>query len=267
MDLEMALPPPAPIHLHSTSVDQSAAVHVNAYSAIRCVRIRPNSESMDARHARKLGVTIRSESRSRDLVRHHRLPPGWRRSARSPVGEAFPFHASLESWLVDTTPGAGLLRRRSQRSPSSGEVPRDLLHVIDDNLRMTKSTKHRVAVVEDDAAIGAMLDKLLTLEGFDVVVLSDGMSASAGVQRTAPDAVVLDVMLPGKDGITILRELRESPPTAHLPIVMLTAKRDDATTWQGWSAGANYFMPKPFAPDELVRVLRSIIETGGPSID
>jgi DNA-binding response OmpR family regulator len=127
---------------------------------------------------------------------------------------------------------------------------------------MSARVKRRIAVVEDDAAVGDMLDKLLTLEGFDVVVLRDGASASAAVRTTPPDAVVLDIMLPGKDGITILRELRDAPPTAHLPIVMLTAKKDDATTWQGWSAGADYFMPKPFEPEELVRVLRSIIERG-----
>lgn len=128
---------------------------------------------------------------------------------------------------------------------------------------MSARLRHRIAVVEDDADVGDMLAKFLTLEGFDVVVVKEGLSASAAVRTTTPDAVVLDVMLPGKDGITILRELRDSPPTAHLPIVMLTAKSDNETTWQGWSAGANYFMPKPFEPEELVRVLRSIVETGG----
>lgn len=127
---------------------------------------------------------------------------------------------------------------------------------------MTAHEKRRIAVVEDDAAVGDMLDTLLTLEGFEVVVVRDGTSASAAVLATAPDAVVLDIMLPGKDGITILRELRDSPPTAHLPIVMLTARNDDTTTWQGWTGGADYFMSKPFEPDELVRVLRSVIDTG-----
>lgn len=132
---------------------------------------------------------------------------------------------------------------------------------------MIAGAKRRIAVVEDDAAVGDMLARFLTMEGFDVVVLRDGWSASNAVQRTAPDAVVLDIMLPGKDGITILRELRDSPSTAHLPIVMLTAKSDNATTWQGWTGGADYFMPKPFEPEELVRVLRSIIETRRTEID
>jgi DNA-binding response OmpR family regulator len=132
---------------------------------------------------------------------------------------------------------------------------------------MNARAKRRIAVVEDDAAVGDMLGQFLTLEGFDVVVVRDGRAASAAVRSSAPDAVVLDVMLPGKDGITILRELRDAPTTAHLPIVMLTAKSDDATTWQGWRAGADYFMPKPFEPDELSRVLRSILEKGGPSIE
>jgi DNA-binding response OmpR family regulator len=127
------------------------------------------------------------------------------------------------------------------------------------------SAKPRVAVVEDDASIGVMITQSLALEGFDVTVFTDGTSASARVRTAAPDAVVLDIMLPGKDGLTILRELRQSPATAELPIVMLSAKTDSSTAWQGWTGGANYVMPKPFAPDELARVLHSLIGQQEPS--
>lgn len=124
---------------------------------------------------------------------------------------------------------------------------------------MTARAKRRVAVVEDDGPTADMIEKFLTFEGFDVVVFSDGVKAATDVGSGAFDAVILDVMLPGKDGITILRELRDSPVTATLPIVMLTAKSDDATTWRGWTAGANYFMPKPFEPEDLIRVLQTIV--------
>jgi two-component system, OmpR family, phosphate regulon response regulator PhoB len=124
---------------------------------------------------------------------------------------------------------------------------------------MTTRVKPRIAVVEDDAAIGDMITQFLAFEGFDVHVFSDGAWASSRVRNLGAAAVVLDVMLPGKDGLTILRELRASPATADLPIVMLSAKTDSATTWQGWSGGANYVMSKPFEPEELARVLRYII--------
>jgi len=65
--------------------------------------------------------------------------------------------------------------------------------------------------------------------------------------------------LPGIDGLTILRQLRSSERNGQLPVVVLTAKIDDATTWAGWKAGTNYFMSKPFDSGELVRVLRSIL--------
>lgn len=125
---------------------------------------------------------------------------------------------------------------------------------------MDREVRRRIIVVEDDPSIGGMLRELLALEGFEVRVITDGSDASSVVRRLAPDALILDVNLPGRDGIAILRELRTFAQTADLPIVMLTARADDETTWQGWSSGANYYMPKPFEPVDLVRVLRSLIE-------
>lgn len=117
----------------------------------------------------------------------------------------------------------------------------------------------RVAIIEDDPAIGPMLGRLLKMEGFEPTVISDGRSAASALSSGKFDAAILDVMLPGKDGLDVLRELRSEPRTMDLPVVMLTAKTDDKTTWDGWQAGANYFMTKPFEPDELIRVLRSAI--------
>jgi DNA-binding response OmpR family regulator len=117
----------------------------------------------------------------------------------------------------------------------------------------------RIAIVEDDPEIGPMLSRLLKLEGFDTTVISDGRTAAQRVSAGGFVAAVLDVMLPGKDGIEILRELRSAQTTKDLPVVMLSAKTDDKTTWDGWRAGANYYMAKPFEPEELVRVLRTAI--------
>jgi len=119
--------------------------------------------------------------------------------------------------------------------------------------------KRKIAVVEDDPAIGPMIEGILSMEGFDVTVVRDGNRALPTLMADRFGAVVLDVMLPGKDGISILRELRTSPTTENLPVVMLTARADDSSTWQGWRAGANYYLTKPFDPEELVRVLRSVL--------
>jgi DNA-binding response OmpR family regulator len=119
------------------------------------------------------------------------------------------------------------------------------------------SASRHIAIVEDDPEIGPMLSKLLRMEGFEATVINDGRLAAGALSSGRYAAAVLDVMLPGKDGISILRDLRSVDATKRLPVVMLSARTDDATTWEGWREGASYFMAKPFDPEELIRVLRS----------
>ena len=88
----------------------------------------------------------------------------------------------------------------------------------------------------------------------------------SSLRSPAPDEAALGVTSPGNDGIAILRDRRDARAAAHLPIVMPTAKKDDATTWQGRSAGAVFFMPKPFAPDELTRSCDPSSRKEGPGI-
>lgn len=86
----------------------------------------------------------------------------------------------------------------------------------------------RIAVIEDDPAVGVMLGKIFRKHGFDATVIDDGRRALAALRAGQYDAAVLDVMLPGADGITILREIRNDPRKGRLPIVLLTASRDEA---------------------------------------
>jgi DNA-binding response OmpR family regulator len=118
----------------------------------------------------------------------------------------------------------------------------------------------RVAVVEDDGAIGRLLKDVLSLEGFDVVLFSDGRTAFECVRRSGCRAVVLDKRLPGCDGIEIVQQLRRDAVTDDLPVVMLTAQTDNQSTWEAWKAGVNYFMKKPFNPSDLVRALRKVLD-------
>lgn len=116
----------------------------------------------------------------------------------------------------------------------------------------------RVLMVEDDAAIGAMVADLLRYEGFHVVVKGHGRAALDELRTGSYDTAIVDVMLPDMDGISIMRAIREDPVTKGIVVVMLTAKTDDETTWQGWKAGCDYYMTKPFDPDELAAVIRRL---------
>lgn len=117
----------------------------------------------------------------------------------------------------------------------------------------------KVLVIEDDPVLGPMLETILGLEGFDVTVVSDGTRAVEMLGSGGYQAAVLDVMLPGKDGVSIMREIRKVKETADLPVVMLTAKTDPETTWAGWQAGCDLYMSKPFDPEQLAKELRRLI--------
>ena len=116
----------------------------------------------------------------------------------------------------------------------------------------------RVLMVEDDAAIGAMVVNALRLEGIDVTVVGHGREALEALRTQQYETAILDVMLPDMDGISIMRAIRQDPLTASIFVVMLTAKTDDATTWEGWKAGCDYYMTKPFDPVDLVAILRRL---------
>lgn len=121
----------------------------------------------------------------------------------------------------------------------------------------------RVLIVEDDPAVGPMISQILALEGYETAIVAEGRRALE-VLRSGPfDLVILDVMLPGVDGISIMRSIREEPSMRSLPVVMLTAKTDDETTWAGWQAGCDYFMTKPFEPDELLLILKRFEQEAG----
>lgn len=93
------------------------------------------------------------------------------------------------------------------------------------------------------------------LEGFEVETASRGEDALQQARDVSPDLIVLDVMMPGRDGYDVLAALRADPTTSHTPVVLLTAKTSDADVWKGWTSGADYYMTKPFNVDELIHFL------------
>ncbi|HXV92594.1 MAG TPA: MtrAB system response regulator MtrA [Pseudonocardia sp.] len=114
--------------------------------------------------------------------------------------------------------------------------------------------KSRVLVVDDDPALAEMLTIVLRGEGFDTAVVGDGTRALPAVRDLRPDVVLLDLMLPGMNGIDVCRAIRAE---SGVPIVMLTAKSDTVDVVLGLESGADDYVVKPFKPKELVARIRA----------
>src|SRR5436190_7536402 len=114
----------------------------------------------------------------------------------------------------------------------------------------------RILVVEDEMQIARTLRDYLEVAGYGVTVVGDGESALASARGERPDLVVLDLGLPGMDGLDVARELRR---TANTPIVMLTARGDESDRVVGLEIGADDYLVKPFSPKELVARVRAVL--------
>lgn len=127
---------------------------------------------------------------------------------------------------------------------------------------MTDKPTARILVVDDDAALAEMLQLVLRQEGFDTAWCAHGNDAVQAFRDTEPDLVLLDLMLPGRDGVAICRDIRGE---SGVPIVMLTARSDTTDVVQGLEAGADDYIAKPFKAKELVARIRTRLrrtETG-----
>jgi CheY-like chemotaxis protein len=124
-----------------------------------------------------------------------------------------------------------------------------------DPQEVTTTRARRILVVDDDASVRQLVRDVLEIEGYHVTCAPDGYAALRAVEQGRPDCVVLDVMMPGLDGHDVLIKLRESEQCRTLPVVMLTAMADDDSAWQAWTEGVDYFLPKPFDPETLIRYL------------
>lgn len=120
----------------------------------------------------------------------------------------------------------------------------------------TKSggARFRVLVVDDDAALAEMLQLVLRQEGYDTVWCGHGDTALFAFHDARPDLVLLDLMLPGRDGVDVCRDIRA---VSGIPIIMLTAKSDTIDVVAGLEAGADDYVPKPFKAKELVARIRT----------
>jgi two-component system, OmpR family, response regulator MprA len=119
-----------------------------------------------------------------------------------------------------------------------------------------------VLLVDDDASIRRMLERTLAAEGYDVAAVSDGGAAMAAVERSVPDAIVLDVAMPGLDGLSVTRRLRGKG--LAVPILLLTARDALEERVAGLDAGADDYLVKPFEARELAARLRALLRRNRP---
>lgn len=121
----------------------------------------------------------------------------------------------------------------------------------------SSTVEPRLLLVDDDRALAAMLGEYLALQGFKVESVASGEEALASIERRLPDLVVLDVGLPGIDGLETLARVRER---RTVPVIMLTARGEDHDRIAGLLAGADDYLPKPFNPLELAARIRAVLK-------
>jgi DNA-binding response OmpR family regulator len=118
----------------------------------------------------------------------------------------------------------------------------------------------RLLMIDDDEKLVALVREYLEPHGFEVAAAHDGDAGAAAVLAAEPDLVILDLMLPGMDGLEVCRRLR---PASRVPILMLTARGDDTDRIVGLEMGADDYLPKPFNPRELLARIRAVLRRSG----
>ncbi len=129
----------------------------------------------------------------------------------------------------------------------------------------------KILVVDDERHIVRLVQVNLDRAGYEVLVAYDGIEALEKVSEDKPDMVILDVMMPRMDGLEVLKKLQADEDTKDIPVIMLTAKAQDADIFKGWSSGVSSYLTKPFNPRELLtfveRIFQSVEEPGTGSYD
>nr|WP_220386730.1 response regulator [Frankia sp. ArI3] len=119
-------------------------------------------------------------------------------------------------------------------------------------------SRPRVLVVDDDAVIRQLVVVNLELEGFEVHTAVDGVDALEMVRAVDPQVITLDIMMPRMNGWDVAAHLREDPSTADIKLIMLTARAQEADVKRGARIGVDYYLTKPFDPDELITVVQKL---------
>ena len=127
--------------------------------------------------------------------------------------------------------------------------------------------KQKILVVEDEKDIRELVQHHLAKSGFETSVVSDGQEAFRKIQKSRPDLIVLDLMLPEMDGKELAKLLKAREDTKDIPIVMLTAKTEEVDRIVGFELGADDYIPKPFSPRELVLRVKAVLKRTGKGLE
>jgi DNA-binding response OmpR family regulator len=119
--------------------------------------------------------------------------------------------------------------------------------------------KARVLVADDDPAIVELVRLNLEVRGYEVLTADNGADAIRMAMTEKPNLLIVDVLMPEVDGYEVIRVLKESPETAHIPIIVLTAYASDVGAMVSWMQGADSYLAKPFNPDELLVVVERVL--------
>jgi two-component system phosphate regulon response regulator PhoB len=124
----------------------------------------------------------------------------------------------------------------------------------------------KILIVEDEEALAALLEYNLSREGFDVHVSMDGEDAVLSIEEDTPDLILLDWMLPSLSGIEICRRIHSRPDLRDIPVIMLTARGEEADRIRGLDTGADDYLTKPFSVPELIARVRALLRRSRPTI-
>lgn len=119
----------------------------------------------------------------------------------------------------------------------------------------------KILVVDDERHIVRLVQVNLERAGYEIVTAYDGVEALEKVKSENPDMVVLDVMMPRMDGFEVLKNLQADPRYQNIPVIMLTAKAQDADIFKGWASGVSSYLTKPFNPRELLVFVERIFQS------
>ncbi|OYQ34891.1 phosphate regulon transcriptional regulatory protein PhoB [Niveispirillum lacus] len=131
---------------------------------------------------------------------------------------------------------------------------------------MNAALKPLILVVEDEADLVTLLSYNLEREGFRVITAGDGEEALLLADERSPHLILLDWMLPLMSGLEVCRQLRRNPKTRETPVIMLTARGEEADKVRGLNSGADDYLSKPFSPTELVARIRAVLRRASPGL-
>jgi len=114
-------------------------------------------------------------------------------------------------------------------------------------------------VLEDDDAVRTLIQKLLESDGFTVTTAADGLEGLMHLEQATPDVILCDMMMPNLDGMTFTKAIKKNAGTRNVPVIFLTAKTDTRTVAEGISAGAKFYLTKPFNHAELLQKVRKAL--------